>query len=217
MAQSPKAEFEAIYQGAHIPWDIGEPQPALAELVNAGWCVGVVLDAGCGTGELGLAVARRGHTVTGLDVSPRAIELARRKAAERDLEARFEATDITELTGYDDAFDTVVDSGLLHVLDPTAQERYLGVLRRVCRPGGRVAVLCFADVPGARTPGGRGLTEARLRELFTDGWEIEAFERAGVLGIIPEGLGEQSEWPKDDRGRTPMTGWRLRARRRKTD
>jgi len=213
MAQSPETEFEAVYQGAYIPWEIGAPQPALAELVNAGWCAGAVLDAGCGTGELGLAVAERGHGVTGLDISPRAIEFARGKAAERGLDVDFRAADVTALVGYDGAFDTVLDSGLLHVLDAAAQDRYVEVLRRVCRPGARVAVLCFADVPGGRTPGSRGLTEARLRELFTDGWAIEELVPADVLGIMREGLGELSDWPKDAQGRTPMTGWRLRARR----
>lgn len=212
----PDMDFEEIYRdeagGMGIPWDIGEPQPALAELMELDWFDGRVLDIGCGTGELGLALAARGHPVTGVDLSPSAIERARRKATERGLDAEFVAADATELDGYDGHFDTVVDSGLLHCLPPPAQGRYLEVLRRICRPGGRVAVLCFADVPGARTPDRGRLTERGLRELFADGWDVEALEPADILGIMHDGLGEMSTWPKDDKGRTPMTAWRLRAR-----
>ncbi|RLV48332.1 class I SAM-dependent methyltransferase [Nocardioides mangrovicus] len=40
-----------------------------------------VLDLGCGTGSLAVLLAERGHTVTGLDASPRMLEHARAKAA----------------------------------------------------------------------------------------------------------------------------------------
>ncbi|MGP3963431.1 class I SAM-dependent methyltransferase [Nonomuraea sp. 3N208] len=206
-------EFDEVYRAGRIPWDIGEPQPALAELVAKGWCTGHVLDIGCGTGELALALAAHGYTVMGVDLEPHAIELARRKAAEHGLDVDLHVADATEFDDQGSSFDTVLDSGLLHSLQPEAQARYLDVLRRVCKPGGRVAVLCFADIPGARTPGGRGLTEGRLRGLFADGWEIETLDVANILGIVPDGLGDMSEWPRDERGRTPMTGWLLRAHR----
>lgn len=210
----PDLDFEQVYRdgAGGVPWDIGEPQPALAELVDAGWCVGRVLDIGCGTGELGLALAARGHEVTGVDLAPTAIAAARRKAAERGLAAEFVVADATELSGYDAHFDTVLDSGLLHCLPPPAQRRYVDVLDRISRPAARVAVLCFADVPGARTPDRGRLTERGLRALFA-GWAVEALEAADILGHIRDGLGEMSTWPRDGKGRTPMTGWRLRVRR----
>ncbi|MFD1935030.1 class I SAM-dependent methyltransferase [Nonomuraea mangrovi] len=45
-----------------------------------------VLDVGCGTGSLALLLAEEGHTVTGVDLSPRMAELARRKLAGRSAE-----------------------------------------------------------------------------------------------------------------------------------
>jgi hypothetical protein len=34
---------------------------------------------------------------------------------------------------------------------------------------------------------------------------------ADLLGVLPGG---EVDWPRDAKGRTPMTGWRLRARRK---
>src|ERR1043166_5041935 len=51
------------------------------------------LDAGCGTGFLSLELAARGHRVTGVDFAPSMLELARGKAAARDLAVRFEQAD----------------------------------------------------------------------------------------------------------------------------
>ncbi|OLT33213.1 hypothetical protein BJF79_07995 [Actinomadura sp. CNU-125] len=81
------------------------------------------------------------------------------------------------------------------------------------RDGARVAVLCFADRPGARTPNTGRLTEDRLRGLFAEGWRIDELVPADILGVVPDGLGDMSTWPRDAEGRTPMTGWRLRAHR----
>jgi SAM-dependent methyltransferase len=203
-------DFEAVYRTAPvIPWDLGEPQPVLAELVRSGWCRGDVLDVGCGPGELTLAVVARGHAVVGLDVSARAVEIATGRAADRGLAATFVQGDATELAGFADRFDTVLDSGMLHSLQAADQVRAVAAIRRACRAGARIAVLCFADGAGARTPG-RGLTGEWLRELFA-GWRIETLAPAPVLGIVRPGYGAISEWPRDEAGRTPMDGWLLQA------
>src|SRR6266568_3561076 len=81
-------DFDALYTGTP-PWDIGRPQPAFLDLAEAGAVRGRVLDAGCGTGEHALMAAALGLDAMGIDGSPRAIDLARHKAAERGLAARF--------------------------------------------------------------------------------------------------------------------------------
>ena len=72
------------------PWDIGRPQPAFVELVRIGELNrGNTLDVGCGTGENALYLAEKGFSVTGVDLTNRAIAAARAKAAERKLKVDF--------------------------------------------------------------------------------------------------------------------------------
>lgn len=53
-----------------------------------------ILDVGCGTGEHAMSLAGMGHVVTGIDVSERAIELARSKFRKHHRRARFVAADM---------------------------------------------------------------------------------------------------------------------------
>lgn len=167
-----RADFNAAYQGKP-PWDIGHPQPALAELAQTGALRGRVLDAGCGTGEHALLAASSGMPATGVDLAPAAIEIARRKAAGRHLAARFLVHDALELGTLGGQFDTVLDSGLFHVFTDEERPRYAESLRRVTPPGGRCFLLCFSD----RQPGGLGPRRVSQREIeatFSNGWQIDA-------------------------------------------
>lgn len=172
--------FDAAYQGTPL-WDVGHPQPALAELAEAGAFRGRVLDAGCGTGELTLLAASLGLPATGVDASARAIEIARRKAAERGLTARFAVHDALDLNSLGEQFDTVVDSALFHVFDDDARPRYEAGLRQVLPAGGRLFLLCFSD----RQPPGFGprrVTQDEIRAVFGAGWRVDAIEPA-VLDV----------------------------------
>jgi SAM-dependent methyltransferase len=92
------------------------------------------LEYGCGPGSAAFALAEQGARVTGIDLSPVAIELADRTAHERELEGlRFEVMDAEHLRFDDDSFDLVCGSGILHHLD---LERAYGELARVLRPDG---------------------------------------------------------------------------------
>lgn len=94
-----------------------------------------VLDAACGTGDLAIIAAKAGATVTGLDFSERMLERARRKAP--DIE--WIHGDLLALPFPDDSFDSAtVGFGVRNVADLPAA---IVELRRVLRPGGRLAIL----------------------------------------------------------------------------
>jgi SAM-dependent methyltransferase len=157
------------------PWDIGRPQPAFVRLADQGLLAGRVLDSGCGTGEHTLLAAAHGAEATGIDVSARAIELARAKAAGRELAVRFEAGDVLRLGDLGLTFDTVIDSGVFHVFSDEDRIRYVASVASVLRPGGRCYLICFSDrQPGDAGP--RRVSQDELRAAFGDGWAITSIE-----------------------------------------
>jgi demethylmenaquinone methyltransferase/2-methoxy-6-polyprenyl-1,4-benzoquinol methylase len=105
-----------------------------------------VLDACCGTGDLALAAEREGGVVTGIDFSPKMLARARRKS---DTVSWLEG-DLLALPFEDDAFDAVtVGFGVRNVSDLDAA---LAELRRVLRPGGRLAILEITQARGLLRP-----------------------------------------------------------------
>lgn len=192
--------------GAAPPWDIGRPQRAFTCLAEAGALTGDLLDAGCGTGEHTILASRHGARALGVDLSSRAIESARAKAAERGVDARFQVFDALGLASLGETFDIVVDSGLFHVFDDTARARYVAAVHAVLRPAGHLHLMCFSDLqPGDWGP--RRVSEGELRAAFETGWRIESLDR-DRFDINP-GLGTPTAeaWLADlvrlDSGQTP--------------
>ena len=97
-----------------------------------------MLDLGCGTGVVTLALARRGFDVVGVDHSPEMLALARRKLAEARLPAELETGDVRALRFGDGEFDCVTIQGLLHHLEELGP--CLREATRVLRPGGSLYV-----------------------------------------------------------------------------
>ena len=116
-----------------------------------------VLDACCGTGDLGIACAKAGGHVTGVDFSPAMLERARRKAPELEwLEG-----DLLALEFADGSFDAAtVGFGVRNVED---LGRGIAELRRVLRPGGRLGILEITRPRGSWRPSiESGSTESSL-------------------------------------------------------
>jgi demethylmenaquinone methyltransferase/2-methoxy-6-polyprenyl-1,4-benzoquinol methylase len=106
-----------------------------------------VLDAACGTGDLAIAGRKAGAArVTGLDFSERMLERARRKDAGID----WVRGDMLALPFADGTFDAAtVGFGVRNVAD---LELALRELRRVLRPGGRLAILEITQPRGLLRP-----------------------------------------------------------------
>ena len=167
--------FEGMYEAPKVPWDIGRPQKAFVEAGDQ--IRGRVLDIGCGTGDLALWLAARGCTVTGVDFLDMPLAAAKRKAAERGLNANFLAMDARHVHEISEQFDVATDCGLFHTFDPAGRQAYVASLRKLLAPGARLFILCFADAePGTHGP--RRISEHDLREAFADGWQIETIAPA---------------------------------------
>ena len=154
------------------------------ELEALGGFSGEVLDVGCGLGDNSIYLASRGHSVTGLDGSPAAIEEARRRAAAAGVTVNFDVADATDLSGYEGRFDTVVDSALYHCLDDNGRQTYMAGLYRATRPGARLHLSCFsgASINGVIMPM-RAVPEDNIRDTLTaNGWRIEFLGPTTYLG-----------------------------------
>ena len=105
-----------------------------------------VLDACCGTGDLALAAEAEGGDVVGLDFAERMLARARRKS-ER---VEWVRGDVLALPFAEGTFDAAtIGFGLRNVED---RPKALRELRRVLRPGGRVAILDVVRPRGLLAP-----------------------------------------------------------------
>jgi SAM-dependent methyltransferase len=182
--------WDEAYAGSAPPWDIGRPQPVFVRLAEQGLLSGRVLDSGCGTGEQTLLAAAHGADAVGVDVSGRAIQRAREKAAERGLAARFEVGDALRLGDLGLSFDVIIDSGVFHVFDDENRVGYVASLASVLRPGGYCYLACFSDrQPG--TCGPRRVSQDELRAAFGPGWAMVSIE-AAAFELNQPGIGVPS-------------------------
>jgi ubiquinone/menaquinone biosynthesis C-methylase UbiE len=102
------------------------------------------LDIGCGTGSLAVALARRGARVTGIDISPQMLDIARRKVAEAGLE---ESVGLVQMSAIDldegfqaGSFDLVTGSLAFSELSDDEQRFVLAQCHRLLAEGGRLVI-----------------------------------------------------------------------------
>lgn len=170
--------FDSIYRETP-PWDIGAAQPDLAALLDEYPPSGPALDVGCGSGDLAIALARRGLHVLGIDIVQAAIAQARPKAEAlpREVASRleFRVADALRPTLLQTRFGAVADSGFYHLFEQDQRDRFAEELAATLVPGGRLYLLAFAvEFPMPNTP--RKVSEDELRARFTAerGWRILA-------------------------------------------
>jgi SAM-dependent methyltransferase len=190
-SEGPLLDWNSAYVDNWAPWDIGRPQPVWIEI--AGELVSPVLDSGCGTGEHALMFAEQGLEVLGIDISPRAIEMAKEKAARRGLDAEFAVGDVLELDRLGRRFATVIDSAVFHVFGDVDRARYVESLASVLDPGGLLYLLVFSEhTPGEEGP--RRVTQGELRLAFANGWDVRQIEPALIEVREDYGLDPARAW-----------------------
>ena len=190
----PRAFFDSVYRESTLPpWDIGGPQPALSALFAAHPPESPVLDVGCGSGDLVIALAQDGLEVLGIDFVEAAIEQARQRAAALPPEvarlANFQVADALQPSRLGRQFGAIVDCGFFHLFDQDTRDRFGGELAAALRPGGRYYLHAFAtEFPIPNTP--LQVTEDELRARFTPekGWrilELQATEFQSRIAPVP--------------------------------
>jgi 2-polyprenyl-3-methyl-5-hydroxy-6-metoxy-1,4-benzoquinol methylase len=135
-----------------------------------------VLDAGCGEGYLSRILAKRGATVTGIDISPRLVEIARAK--DPDGAISYQVADLSQpLPAYQAHFELVASYFVLN--DVYDYQGFLATLSAALKPGGRLVIFMnnpyslllrghitdYFTASGQRFPY-RGLTEEGIEVFF---------------------------------------------------
>lgn len=210
-------DFDAAYRengvfasAEGVPWNLGEPQPSLRELIDSGQVRGPVLDAGCGHAETALYLAARGFEAVGLDSSATAIGQARASAAERGLTVEFAVADIADFTGYDGRFRTILDSTLFHSLPIEARDGYLRSIARAATPGAQLHMLVFsAEAQFPEQGGPNKVTEDELRAAVAPHWTIDEL-RPSVITTLFAPV-EADNVGTDGQGRSQLPAFLLSA------
>jgi SAM-dependent methyltransferase len=143
-------DVSGIKEGQRKMWTIGD-YPDIARtltgvaetiLARADAGSGVsLLDVATGAGNVAIPAALGGASVTGLDLTPRLLEVARERAADAGAEVSFIEGDAEELPFDGDSFDRV--TSCFGVMFAPRQQLAAGELARVARPGARIVVTAW--------------------------------------------------------------------------
>ena len=131
-----------------------------------------VLEVGCGVGDFAVHLAQAGATMTAVDFSPSAIEMARARAVAHAVTVDFRAADAQALPFADASFDLLFSCECLeHLPDPA---RALKEMTRVLRPGGQL-VLTTENYSNAMVLA--WVVAWWRREPFNSGTEVQPIEQ----------------------------------------
>ena len=179
MEKRPAEHWEQRYRTGDLPWDSGEVEPQLRQVLDQLHISGQrALEIGCGTGTNAIELARRGFEILALDVSQSAIDMATRKAEAAGVKGvMFQCHDIIESLPVEPASTHLVfDRGCFHAV---ADEDRLVFSQRVAdalRPGGYW--LCLCGNADETTEGGPPrLSAAQIAEVVEPHFEIHRLIR----------------------------------------
>jgi len=191
-------DIEDIYKTLppeKIPWNIETPPEILVDLVESGKIKPCkTVDLGCGVGHYAIYLAGRGFDVTGIDISPTAIKIAKEKAEKENVKCTFIVADVLgSLDEVKDAFDFAYDWSLLHHVYPEQRKKYIDNVKRIQNSGGKYLSVCFSEKDTQfggsgkyrETPIGTVLyfsSEEELKELFSACFKIIELKTIEIEG-----------------------------------
>ena len=172
--------YRLAYAIGFHPWEDLADHPPFAERLldlvareenGDGPPYGPALDLGTGSGVWGVQLARRGWSVTGVDMVEKALRRARERADDEGVDMRLVHGDVTSLRGAEigSDFRLVVDTGTFHGLDEAQRTAMGREVSAVAAHDATVLLDCFT--PRRRGPLPRGASRAEVEAAFPD-WEI---------------------------------------------
>ena len=165
-------DWEALYQADDTFWDHGEAAPGLVDHLgeNPELPVGQALVPGCGRGHDARALAKAGWSVTGLDIAPSSVLMAKRLADEEGLPIDYRAGDFL-IDEPHQPFDLVFEHTLYCAIPPTSRNDYVQALRRWLKPGGLYLAVNYMITDDNGEPPFSSTTD-ELDERFGESFEL---------------------------------------------
>lgn len=136
------ARWDNRYETGDAPWDTGRPSQELVAAVDGGVVQPCrAIELGCGTGTNAVYLAQRGFSVTAVDVSSVAIELARQRAHGAHVAVNFLVDHVCDLQSPLEPFEFLFDRGCYHCARRVDLPGFLKTLERVAKPGAKYLLL----------------------------------------------------------------------------
>jgi SAM-dependent methyltransferase len=172
MQNNENRDWEALYQANDTFWDHGEASPGLVDYLaaNPSLPLGQALVPGCGRGHDARALAKAGCTVTGLDLAPSSVPLAKRLADDESLEIDYSVADFLSDEPYQ-LFDLVFEHTLFCAIPPARRDDYVQALRRWLKPSGRYLAVNYMITDDNDEPPFSSTTD-ELDERFGESFEL---------------------------------------------
>ena len=158
-----------------------------------------VLELGCGAGRNAIYLAKKGCSVVGVDLSENALEWAKKRISEEDVNVELVCANIFDLDFQQESFDFIYDSGCFHHIAPHRRVSYIEIINRLLKQDGYFA-LCSFEENGTyggsaltdeevylkrSLEGGLGYTKSQLQEIFNFLEEIEIRKMLPMSTVDP--------------------------------
>jgi SAM-dependent methyltransferase len=179
--------YRTAYRLGLTVWERRVPPTDLVDLIEgpAAPPLGRALDIGCGTGTDSVYLAAHGWDVTGVDMVPKALAAARRRAAAGGVSPRYVEGDVTRLRelGIGEDYTLLLDFGCFHTLPEDRRGPYVESVSGVAAAGATLLLYGFGRPPRL-APMHAGLTPDEVRERFgRRDWELLSAERVSASAI----------------------------------
>jgi 2-polyprenyl-3-methyl-5-hydroxy-6-metoxy-1,4-benzoquinol methylase len=145
-----KEQMNKIYSSKdlnNIPWNVETPPGILQDLIRSkilSPCK--IIELGCGVGNYLRYLSKIGFNATGVDISEKAIEIARALAQTAGVKCEFiEADVLGNMSEIKSKYDFAYDWELLHHIFPEYRNKYIENVHRLLTSQGRYMSVCFSE------------------------------------------------------------------------
>jgi ubiquinone/menaquinone biosynthesis C-methylase UbiE len=183
MSNSDYRDWDRVYREyplEELPWELGKPRRNLVDLVESSQIKpGEALDICCGAGTNPIYLAQKGFAVTALDISRKAIEIAKQKTSRARVEIQFVLGNFVTLPFKDAEFNFLLDMGCFHHVTIDDRKPFIQGIYRVLKPAdGKYLLICFSDKNGL---GWNHFSKEQLVDYFSRQFVFLSVEHFGSV------------------------------------